>query len=225
MRKGITIPLAGLLAMTIAGPALAGPNVTNASGEGLTIYAEWSAEGLHGYAYVGQETGVGGFGEIYQESGEWVACEPGEPLPEPIADDGVPTAQDTTPGEEPYGFVGTRTYGWISDIEILVERRLAGATAIGTVELQTETVDECAGLSELVSFEVGDVSLDATGVGPLSTFRGGGSYGIPSEFSGHQRYRGSERQIVGSVVAGGVIDATIDFGSLSQVSWTEHTNG
>lgn len=222
MRRFMVLPMAGLLALAVAAPAMAGPNVSNTSGGGETLYGEWSSEGTWGYAFLGEETGYGGFGEIYQESGTWVEC---EPVVDGGGDKGKPSLQDTTPGEEFYGFVGTRTYGYASDLTVTLSRRLETGSATGTVELFTETVDECAGISGDGSSEVATLTVRATGVGSLVSFRGTGSYKIPSEFNGHDSYRGIERQASGSVVAGSVIDATFDFGYMSSVTWSSHSNG
>ena len=221
MRRFMVLPLAGLLALTIAGPALAGPNVSNTSGGGETIYGEWSSEGTWGYVFLGEETGYGAFGEIYQESGTWILC---EPVASGGAVKGQPSTQDTTPGEETYGFVGTRTYGYGYDLEITLSRRLETGSATGTVELFTETVDECAGISDGGSFDIASINVTATGVGSLASFRGSGSYKIPSQFNGHDSYRGTERQASGSVVAGSSINATLDWGYMSKVTWTTHVN-
>jgi hypothetical protein len=216
----MVLPLAGLLALTIAAPVLAAPNVSNTSGSGKSIYGEWSSEGTYGYVFLGEETGYGGFGEIFQESGQYVECDGAVPPP----DKGAVVPQDTTPGDEFYGFVGTRTYGWATDLQITMSKRLETGTATGSAELYTETIDECAGIfggdgvSETVSLNV-----TATGVGPLASFKGSGSYKIPSEFNGHSSYKGIERQATGSVVAG-PIDATFSFGYMNQVSWTDHVN-
>ena len=223
MRRFMVLPLAGLLALTMAGPAMAGPNVSNTSGSGETIYGEWSDGGTYGYVLIGEESGHGGFGEIYQESGEWVLCETA--AGGPAGGKAGPSTQDTGPGEEFYGFVGTRTYGWAFDLEVTLSRRLETGTASGSVELNTETIDECNGSygGDDVP-EVGTINVSATGVGSLVTFRGSGAYQIPSEFNGHENYRGSERQATGSVVAGSAIDASFDWGYLSKVTWTTHIN-
>ena len=216
MRKFMVLPLAALLSLTLAGPALAGPNVSNTSGSGQSIYAEWQAEGTYGYLMVGEDSGQGSFGEVYQESGSWVACEGA----------GGPSTQDTGGGEKPYGFVGTRTSGWAFDLEVTLSRRLETGTATGSVELYTETVDECNGIygGEPV-VEIGTINVSATGVGSLANFRGSGAYKSPSEFNGHENYRGSERQAGGTVVAGNAIDAAFDWGYMSKVTWTSHANG
>lgn len=224
MRKFTVLPMAAILALTIAAPAMAGANVSNTSGGGESIYGEWSSEGTYGYVFLGEETGYGGFADIYEESGEWVVCDPAAVDPSGGKDD--PTIQDTTPGDETYGFSGTRTWGYGFDLQITLSRRLETGSATGSVELYTETVDECNGIygGDAVG-EIGTINVAVTGVGSLASFRGSGAYKIPSEFNGHQNYRGSERQATGSVVAGSAIDATFDFGYMSKVTWTEHTNG
>ena len=67
MRKLMVLPLAGLLALGVVGPVAAGPNVSNTSGGGESIYGEWSAEGTYGYVFVGEDSEYGGYGDIYQE--------------------------------------------------------------------------------------------------------------------------------------------------------------
>ncbi len=219
MRKLMVLPMAGLLALGVVGPVSAGPNVSNTSGTGETIYGEWSVDGGYGYVYLGEESGYGGFGDIYQESGEWVECAPAD---EPAPD--VPTTKDTGPGEEYYGFVGTRTWGYASDLHIDFSKKFDTGRATGSVELYTETVNECEGIYGDATTETGTLDLTVTGVGPIATFRGSGSYKIPSEFNGHSNQRGKERLATGSVVVGSAIDATLDYGYMSQVTWADHSN-
>ena len=221
MRKYLALPLAALLAVVVAAPAFAGANTSNTSGTGRTVYGAWFDGSTYGYAYFGQESGQPGFGEIYEEAGAWVECAPpeggGEPALEAIGPD------DTGPGEGYYGFVGLRTYGWAYDVQITFSRRLETGLVTGHAELWTQTVDDCAGVYDDPIYEQVDLSISLTGIGSLATFRGSGSYKIPSEFNGHQNYRGKERQAAGSVLAG-PIDATFDFAYMSEFSWTEHTN-
>ena len=222
MRKAWVLPLASLLMLVVAAPVSAGANTSNTSGTGRTVYGEWSDVGVYGYAYFGQESGQPGFGDIYEESGEWVECQPVEGGAEPAPKAVAPT--DTGPGEGYYGFVGTRTFGYAYGVEITLSRRLASGTVTGQVELWTETVDECAGTYGDATYELAELSIDVTGVGDTATIRGSGSYQIPSEFNGHYNYRGKERQATGSVLVG-PIDAAFDFGYVSEVTWTEHANG
>ena len=221
MRKLMVLPLAGLLALGVVGPVAAGSNVTNSSGSGESIYGEWSSDGTYGYVLVGEDSNSGGFGDIYQESGTWVECDPGAG-----SDTDTPSTQDTTPVEGGYGFVGTRTWGYSEGLSVDLSRRLDSGHATGSMELYTATVDECAGdygddaVSEVVSIDV-----SVTAAGPLASFRGHGSYKIPSEFNGHENYRGKERAAKGTVEAGSTIDATFDYAGMSVVTWSDHTNG
>jgi hypothetical protein len=214
MRKFMVLPMAGLLALAVAAPAAAAPNVSNSSGGGDTIYGEWYTDQGYGYVMLGQEAGYG-FGEIYQEIGEWVECAP--------AGDGGIVPKDTTPGDGGYGFVGTRIWGYSKeDITVTLSRRLETGSGSGTMELYTETVDECAGIDEGAS-ETVSIDVSVTGIGSLASFRNSGVYKIPSEFNAHQNLRGKERAASGSVVAGS-IDQSFDSASMSRVTWTEHVN-
>jgi hypothetical protein len=223
MRKIMVLPLAGLLALGVVGPVAAAPNVSNTSGGGESIYGEWSTGGGDGYASVGTDSSNGGFAEIYQESGTWVACDPGAAA----SGQDSPTTQDTTGGDGDYGFVGTRTWGYSEgDVTFELARRLDSGHATGSIELATVTVDECAGdyggdaVSEVVAF---DVSVSAAG--PLASFRDRGTYKVPSQFNGHQNYRGKERAASGTVTAGSSIGATFSNADMTVVTWSDHSNG
>ena len=221
MRKLMVLPLAGLLALGVVGPVAAGPNVSNTSGSGSSIYGEWSSEGTFGYMSVGFDSAYGAFADIYEESGEWVECEPGDGLP---ARDKDPIAYDTGPGGDIYGFVGTRTWGYGYDVDVDISRRLETGTARGTIELYTETVDECNGIYDGdVLPDVTALEVDVVGLGSVASFRGGNFYKLPSEFNAHSTYRGKERAASGSVTAG-PIEATLGSAYMSQVTWSEHSN-
>jgi hypothetical protein len=66
--------------------------------------------------------------------------------------------------------------------------------------------------------------VSLTGAGPLGSFRNSGQYKIPSQFNGHDNYRGKERAATGSIVAGSVIDATFSNADMIQLTWSSHTN-
>ena len=220
MRKLMVLPLAGLLVLGVVGPVAAAPNVSNTSGGGESIYGEWWAEGTYGSVSVGEDSEYGGYADIYEESGMWVECDPG--AVEPGKD--TASTQDTTPGDGYYGFVGTRTWGYGEGLTVDLSRRLDSGHATGSIELYTATVDECAGdygdeaVSEVVTL---DVSVTATG--PLVSYRGHGSYKLPSEFNGHENYRGKERAASGTVSAGS-IDATFSSAGMSVFTWSDHSN-
>jgi len=220
MRKFMVVPMAGLLTLGIAAPAATAPNVSNASGTGQSIYGEWSSDGGSGYVSVGVDSAYGAYAEIYQESGTWVECAPGN---EPPPDKGA-IAYDTTPGDGGYGFVGTRTWGYGADIELDLSRKLDTGRATGTIELFNQTVDDCTGVSEDGPTEVGALDLKVTGTGSVASFRDSQFYKLPSEFNGHATYRGRERQATGSLVAGGSIEVGLDPAYMSEVTWSEHTN-
>ena len=221
MRKLMVLPLAGLLALGVVGPVAAAANVSNTSGSGESIYGEWSSDGTYGYVSVGDDSQYGGFADIYQESGAWVACDPGALG----SGKDAPTTQDTTGGGD-YGFVGTRTWGYSEGLTVDLSRRLDSGHATGSIELYAATVDECAGdygddaVSEVVTLDV-----RVTAAGPLASFRGHGSYKIPSQFNGHENYRGKERAASGTVSAGSSIDATFSFAYMMVVTWSDHANG
>ena len=221
MRKLMVLPLAGMLALGVVGPVAAAPNVSNTSGNGVQISGDGSSENGYGYVSVADDSAYGTYGEIYQETGEWIEC----PAGSEGGGKGGAVPQDTTPGDEIYGFVGTRTWGYATDVEITVSKRLETGHATGTVELYTETVDECNGVygGDPVA-DVGTLDVTVTGVGPLATFRGSGHYKVPSEFNDHQSYRGKERTATGSVVAGTTIDRSFDSAFMTQVTWTDHSN-
>ena len=90
MRRLLSIAAAGVLALALAAPAMAGANTSNTSGSAQIVNGEWYSETGSGYAYFANDSSYGPSGEFYEESGEWIACD------------------DTG---ESYGFVGTRTYG------------------------------------------------------------------------------------------------------------------
>ena len=143
MRKFMVVPMAGLLALGIAAPAAAAPNVSNTSGTGQSVYGEWSSAVGRDTSRSASISAYGSYAEVYQESGTWVECAPGD---EPPPDKGA-IAYDTTPGDGGYGFVGTRTFGYGSDI------RLDPVAEAGqrpgdrhARAVQSETVNDCNGV-------------------------------------------------------------------------------
>jgi hypothetical protein len=220
MRKLMILPSAGLLAFSVVGPVAAAPNTSNSSGSGTAIYGEWSSDGTSGYVSFGVDSTYGSFGDIYQETGQWVECDPGAGA---VGGKEAAVPYDTTGGD--YGFVGTRTWGYSDDVQLDLSRRLETGHATGTADMYTATVDECAGdygdnaVATVVAI---DVSLTASG--PLSTFRNSGQYKIPSQFNGHDNYRGKERAATGSIVAGSLIDATFSSADMLEVTWSSHSN-
>jgi len=205
MRRFAVIPMAGLLILAIAAPAAAGASVSNQSGTGKVLNGEWYSEGTYGYAYFGADSAYGTWGEIYEESGEWVACDE---------------------SGEFYGFVGDRTYGWTGDLTIVLDSRLNRGTASGTLEVVSETVNECTGEYDGTG-EPTTVAFTAEldGFGRAARFRNSGSYKLPGEINAHSTQSGKERQATGSIDLGAAGSRTFDYAVLATIAWRDHGNG
>jgi hypothetical protein len=205
MRKLAVFPMAGLLILAIAAPAAAGANVTNGSGTGSVINGEWSSDGVYGYAYLATDSTYGSWAEIYEESGEWIACDE---------------------SDESYGFVGSRTYGWSEGITVTIDSRLNHGSASGTLEVATETVNECTGeyTSDGEPMTVA-FSASVDGDGRAARFRNGGTYQLPGEVNAHSRQSGSERHATGTLDLGQAGSRELAEGVLATFSWKEHSNG
>jgi hypothetical protein len=220
MRRFTVFPLALVLAFVLAAPVAAGANVSNQSGTFDEAYGGWSAYdeatgiGTYGDVYVAQETGRGGFVEyLYEESGAYIDCSTGLP-----AKGGV-TTKDTT-GD--YGFKGTLTSGW-GEATLAIGRKLGGATASGTIYVETVAVDDCAGAYDLL--ESGNETLDLalTGSGPVASFKSSSSVKIPGVLKGHSSYSGDQRAASGTVDFGRGSRAVE--GQIAHITWRDHCSG
>jgi hypothetical protein len=219
MRRFIVLALAGLMALAVAAPVAAGSHVTNRSGSFDEAYGSWSAYdpatdiSTYGNVYVYQESGQTGLVEgLYEEIGRYVAC------PAPTA--GAVTPKDTTGY---YGFQGTRTSGY-GDATLTLGRKLAGATASGTIYVETAKVDDCAGTYDVVTSGNVQLSLSLTGTGPVATFSGKSSVKIPGALKAHSSYRGQSRAATGSV-SFGQGPRTLSDAQIAHVTWTDHCSG
>lgn len=203
MRKLAIIPMAGLLVLAIAAPAAAAPNVSNTSGTANVINGDWSSDGAYGYAYFAVDSAYGAWGEVFAESGEWIPCD------------------DTG---EYYGFVGSRTYGWSDDVSVAIDSKLNHGSVRGTLELMTETVNDCAGeyggTGESTSIAF---TAELSGVGRAASFRNSGSYKLPGEFNAHSSQSGKERMATGSIELDGETHA-FDNAVLAAITWRDHSN-
>jgi hypothetical protein len=204
MRKMAVIPMAALLALAIAAPVAAGgPNVTNQSGSATVVNGEWYSDSGWGYAYFGTDSEYGAAGEVYEETGQYEPCDE---------------------SGETYGFVGSRTYGWTNDLSIDLDAKLSHASASGTFELATETVNECTG--EYAGGDPSSVAFSASldGVGAVARFRGMGSYHVPGDFNSHSKQSGRERSATGSLDLGDAGVREFDSAVLASITWSDHTN-
>lgn len=209
MRKFTVIPMAALLALAIAAPVAAGPNVTNASGSATTAQGSWfsdSAGGFtYGYMFAWQQQGeTSAYIEFFESSGNYVDCTP---------------ADET---DDSYGFQGTHRYGW-GEGSLSVGRGYADATATGTVGIDTATVDDCAG-TYVSDYEDGvAIALDLVATGAKVMERGTGSFKIPGEINNHYSYSSTYRIAAGTASIGSD-DLDVE-GAIGKVSWRDHFNG
>lgn len=220
MRRFMVLSLAGLMALAVAAPVAAGSHVTNRSGSFDEAYGSWSSYdeatdiSINGGVYIYQEAGQPGFVEsLYEENGRYVDCGVG-----PAG--GAVSPKDTTGY---YGFQGTRTSGY-GNATLTLGGKLAGATASGTIYVETATVDDCAGTYDLVSSGNAQLSLSLTGTGPISTFTGKSSVKIPGALKAHSSYRGQSRLALGTV-SFGQGQRTLSDAQIAHVTWTDHCSG
>jgi hypothetical protein len=206
MRRLLSIAAAGVLALALAAPAMAGANTSNTSGSAKVANGEWYTESGSGYAYFVLDSSYGSYGEFYEESGEYIACD----------DSG-----------ESYGFAGNRTYGWASDVAIDLDSRLNHGSVTGTLELFSETVNECTGDYGVDKEDATSVAFSASldGTGSVARFRDHGSFKVPGDYNSHSKQSGKQREATGSIELDGIGSRQFDWAILADVSWSDHSNG
>lgn len=217
MRRGMAISAACVLALVLAAPVAAGPNVSNTSGGFTGAEGDWStydeATGAYTYGYLfahldaGQKTATVDFGQF---SGDKVQC----------------TGQDTPddPSDDSYGAIGDSLYGSGPASSFKVPKDFSLATATATIDLYHDSYNDCTG--EYVSDFLGgiNVRLDLTANGPLATFKDRTSFHVKGGTSGHSSIVQTTRSATGSVTIDGVVSA-VDFGIIGSVSWKDHSKG
>ena len=214
MRRFMTIPVAGLLALTLAAPAMAGPNVGNFSGSvtlaqaGWESYAEDKQSYTSGYVVVGQDQGGDSFAEYNEFSADWVQCT------------GADTPDD--PDDDTFGSVGSNVWGY-GPASLSIARNFGTATASGTLEASRETFDECTGEYNYEDLGATAFSLDLTATSGTVKESSRGSFKLPGEFNSHSSYKATYRFAEGSVDVGA--DSHDAYGQIGTVSWRDHSNG
>ncbi len=209
MRKLMVLPMAALLALAVAAPVSAGPNVSNSSGSAVTAQGSWHSDAggveTYGGLYAWQDSGASSaYLELFEQVGAYVDCTP---------------ADET---DESYGFQGEYRFGY-GEGALTIGRGSADAQAFGTLETFTTSIDECTGeYSEPAGGSV-EVSLDLVADGPKMMERGTSSFKIPSEFNSHSSYSTTFRSAAGTATIGGT-EITVD-GGIGKVSWRDHGNG
>jgi hypothetical protein len=209
MRKFMVIPMAGLLALAVAAPVSAGSNVSNSSGSASTGYGSWFSEAgdesTFGYLSAWQEQGQAAvLIDVFIESGRYVDCTP--------ADE----------NDDLFGFQGTYQYGSGSGT-LTVGKAFGSATASGLLDIETATVDDCAGTYDETLDSGVAVSLALVANGPKILEKGSGSFKIPSQVNTHYSYSSTSRGAAGTARIAGD-DIAVD-GGIGKVSWRDHSNG
>ena len=209
MRKLIVLPMAALLALAVAVPVSAGPNVSNSSGSALTAQGSWYSEAAgvetFGGLYAWQDSGASSaFVEYFEQVGAYVDCTPADQT------------------DESFGFQGEVRSGY-GEGTLTLGRGYADAQASGTLTTVTTSVDDCTG--DYVESPGGTVavSLDLVATGQKMMERGTSSFKIPGQFNSHSSYRTTSRIAAGTAGIGGS-DIAVD-GGIGNVTWRDHGNG
>lgn len=214
MRRFMTIPLAGLLALTLAAPAMAGPNVGNFSGSVTIAQANWEAWDdasqtyTYGYIAVGQEQGGEAFADFSESSQQYVQCT------------GADTPDDKE--DDTFGAVGSNVWGYGSP-SLAIGKNFGTATASGTLEASRETFNECTGEYGYEALPALAFSLDLTANSGTVKESSRGSFKLPGEYNSHSSYKATYRFAEGTFDAGD--GAHEVYGQIGKVSWMDHSNG
>jgi hypothetical protein len=214
MRKFMVIPLGGLLAMAMAGPALAGPNVSNTSGS-LTVaqgsfdsYDEESGAYRSGYLSVSRDAESSqAFAELSLYEDAYVQCT------------GADTPDD--PNDDSFGYRTTMTWAW-GDSSLVIGKNNGTAEAAADLFGGRETFDGCTGEWSFEELELA-VSMSLTATSGTVRETGRGSFHLPGEYNGHSSYKSVYRSADGDLVIDGVTHTA--FGVIGKVSWSDHFNG
>ena len=215
MRRFMAIPMAGLLALMLAGSALAGPNVGNYSSSVDMAQGSWESydEDKQGYGF--------GFVTVSREQGATQAfAEFNDYREELVQCTGADTPDD--PEDDAFGAVGSNIWGY-GPATLAVGKSNGSATASGTLEVTREDFDGCTGewtVQELADF---DFSLTLTATSATIRESGRGSFHVPGEFNSHSSYKAVYRQAAGTF-SGNDGPQSIS-GMIGSVSWKDHSNG
>jgi hypothetical protein len=215
MRRYLALPLAGIIALAVAAPALAGPSVANFSGSVDMAQGTWESYDedkqayQFGYVAVSSEQGSSEtYAEFNDYREEYVQCT------------GAATPDD--PEDDSFAAVGSRVWGY-GPASLTIGKSNSSATASGTLEVTREDFDGCTGewtVEELADF---DFSLDLRATSAAIRETGRGSFHVPGEFNSHSSYKAVYRQAAGTFT-GNDGPQTIS-GMIGTVSWRDHSNG
>jgi hypothetical protein len=215
MRKFLALPLAGLLALALAGSAMAGPNVGNYSSSVTIAQASWDSYDdetgtfAYGYVAVSREQGSSeAFAEYGQGSEQYVQCT------------GIDTPDN--PDDDTFGFVFSNVWGY-GPASLTIGKNNSSASASGTLDVVREAFNECTGEWSYDELQAIDFSLDLAATSATIRESGRGSFHVPGEFNSHSSYKASYRQAAGTFT-GNDGPQSIS-GMIGTVSWKDHSNG
>jgi len=214
MRKIFVLPLAGLLALTVAAPAMAGPNVSNTSGSLTLAQGGWKSwddatqSSSYGEFTVAREDNGDVFAQVMTSTAAYVQCT------------GQGTPDD--PDDDTFGAIGSNLYGY-GPASLTIDKNYGSATAAGTLEAGRETFNDCTGEYGWEDVSSVDFTLALTASSGTIRETGRGSFKIPGEFNGHSSYKAIYRYAEGTLALDGGTNEV--YGQVGKVSWTDHSNG
>jgi hypothetical protein len=215
MNRFLTIPLAGLVALAVAGPVAAGSSVSNTSGSVTMAQGYWEsfdeASGTYssGGIAVSQEQGSSLAWASYNQSSEQM-----------LQCTGAGTPDD--PDDDTFGVSATYIWG-DGEATLTIGKSYSSATSSATVTLTRESFNECTG--DYSNEELGDQSVGLELTASSSTIKesGRGSFHLPGQLNEHSKYQATYR-LAGGTLSG--IDGEHSAeGQIGKVSWSDHSNG
>jgi hypothetical protein len=216
MRKLLTIPAAGVLALALAAPAMAGANVGNYSSSLAMAQGGWdsfddeTSTYSSGYIAVSRDAASGA---TFAEYGSYTETK--------LQCTGADTPDD--PDDDTYAGGYSSDYGYAEGVSLTIAKRDSSAHATGSMDAYHEEYNECTGestFSELGSFEF---SLDLMATSSTIRESGRGSFHVPGEFNGHSSYQAAYR-LAGGTLVGPDGSHAVD-GQIGTVTWRDHSNG
>jgi hypothetical protein len=222
MRRFTAVFAALLLALAVAAPAAAGPNVSNSSGGFNGAEADWGtydeATGVSDYGLLfvrvekGQKAPIADFQRNIE--GQWVDCDG------PAGKTVVP--RDTDPGGDgDYSYTYMSAFGPASSL--LVPKSMATATATATLTVWYETHEACTDVWDSGEMTI-DVGFDLTATGPVERYSDRTTFHVPGQTNSWYSVKQVTRPAAGVVTVDGG-EMTADFGIIGSVSFMEHVNG
>jgi hypothetical protein len=209
----IALGLASILALVVAAPAVAGPNVANISGGATVAQVDWAYDDgdtfVGGYLVAAEETRADPVVEYFLYTETIVQCA------------GAETAEDPT--DDVWDFYSVVESGFGPAATFAIGKSYSSATATAVLTIAIDAFDGCVGEVTSTIREDVPVRLEVVGTSPLIRESGHGSFHIPSDINAHGSFKQTYR--LGTGVAQ-IADRTIaGDGVLGELSWRDHSNG